>query len=130
MERVRMHTSIIPLTLIASWFAIGCAGSFPVPAHDLAQAESAARSASELGAATHPNAKLHLELAKELIAQAGAAMKDGDNERADGLLLRANSDAELAIALMRDQGAKSGAQKAVEQSNAQTILNANQGAVQ
>jgi Domain of unknown function (DUF4398) len=125
-----MHTSIIPITLVASWFAIGCAASFPVPAQDLAQAQSAERSAVELGAPAHPNANLHLELAREQIAQANAAIKDGDNGRATALLLRARSDAELAIALTRDQSAKTDAVKAVEQSNTQRTVNANQGAVQ
>jgi hypothetical protein len=125
-----MHMSIIPITLVASWFAIGCAASFPVPAQDLAQAEAAERSAVELGAPTHPNANLHLELAREQIAQANAAMKDGDNGRATALLLRARSDAELAIALTRDQSAKTEAVKAVDQSNTQKAVNANQGAVQ
>ena len=57
-------------------------------------------------------------------------MKSGDNERANGLLLRARSDAELAIALTRDQSAKTGAQQAAVQSNTQQTTNANQGAAQ
>jgi len=125
-----MHTSIILLTLTASWFALGCGGSYPVPTQNLAEAKSAERSAVELGAANQPKAQLHLELAREQIAQASAAMKDGDNGRADALLLRARSDAELAIALTRDQSAKTDAQKATEQSNAQRSTNANQGAAQ
>jgi hypothetical protein len=125
-----MHTSIIPITLAASWLALGCAASFPIPTQDLAQAQSAERSAAELGAASQPTAQLHLELAREQIAQANVAMKDGDNGRADALLLRARSDAELAIALTRDHSAKTGAIKATEQSNTQRTVNVNQGAVQ
>lgn len=125
-----MNTSIIPLTLAASWLAIGCAASFPVPTRDQAQAQAAERSAAELGAASQPNAQLHLQLAREQMAQATVAIKDGDNARADSLLLRARSDAELAIALTRDQNAKTGAQNATDQSNAQRTTNANQGAVQ
>ena len=61
----------------------------------------------------------------------GRAYADcGDNERADGLINRAKSDAELAIALMRDSTAKTGALSAAEQSNKQQIVNINQGAVQ
>jgi hypothetical protein len=128
MERIRMYTAIATL-LVASSLAIGCA-SFPVPAQDLALAKSKTQSATELGAAAQPNAQLHLELANELMAQAGAAMKDGDNARADGLLLRAIADADLAVAMVHNKTAKTGAQKAIEDSNAQTIVNANQGAVQ
>jgi hypothetical protein len=123
-----MHTSIIPLTLAAFW--LGCGASLPVPAQDLAEAQSAERSAVELGAANQPKAQLHLQLAREQIALANAAMRDGDNGRADALLLRARSDAELAIALTRDQSAKTEAQKATEQSNTQRSTNANQGAAQ
>ncbi len=123
-----MHTSIIPVALAASWLALGCAASFPVPTQDQAQAQAAERSAVELGAASQPNAQLHLQLAREQMSQASVAIKDGDNARADALLLRARSDAELAIALTRDQSAKTGAQNATDQSNAQRTTNANQGA--
>ena len=124
-----MHGSMTPV--LAACLAIaGCASSFPTPTQSLADAQSAERSAAELGAASQPKAQLHLQLAHEQIAQANAAIKNGDNERAGGLLLRARSDAELAIALTRDQSAKTGAQQAVVQSGAQQTTNANQGATQ
>lgn len=123
-----MHTSIIPLTLAASWLALGCAASLPVPTQHLAEAEAAERSAAELGAASHPDAQLHLTLAHDQLALANTAVKDGNNGRADALAQRATSDAELAIALTRDQSAKTGAQHAVDQSNAQAVTNMNQGA--
>jgi hypothetical protein len=128
MERNRMHTSMIPLSLAVSWLALGCAASFPVPNQQLAATQSAERSAIELGAPNHPDAQLHLALAREQMTQAGVAMKDGDNARADALLRRAQSDAELAIALTRDQSAKTGALKANEQFTTQATTNANQGA--
>jgi hypothetical protein len=127
-----MHSSTILIGAIslAALACAACATSFPAPTQNLADAESAERSASELGAASRPSAQLHLRLASEQIAQASGAMKDGDNERANGLLLRARSDAELAIALMRYQSAETDAQKAAVQSNAQQTVNANQGAAQ
>jgi hypothetical protein len=124
-----MHRAMIPL-LAVSFVTIGCGTSFPPPTQSLADAESAERSATELGAAGQPNAQLHLQLAEEQIAQAKTAIKNGDNDRANGLLLRARSDAELAIALTRGQSAQANAQKAVVQSNAQQTTNANQGAAQ
>jgi hypothetical protein len=117
-----MRRSMIPL-LTASFIALGCGASYPVPTQSLADAQSAVRSASELGAANEPKAQLHLQLAQEQITQANAAMKDGDNARADALLMRARADAELAIALTRDQGARTAAQKAVDQSNSQRSTN-------
>jgi hypothetical protein len=130
MEKIRMHTSIIPVVLAASWLVAGCGASFPPPTANLAQAQSATRSAIELGADRQPNAQLHVALSRELMSQATLAMNSGDNERADGLINRAKSDAELAIALMRDSTAKTGALSAAEQSNKQQIVNINQGAVQ
>jgi hypothetical protein len=124
-----MHRSMI-MVLTASFIGLGCGGSFPPPTQGLADAQSAERSATELGAASQPKAQLHLQLAHEQIGQATVAMKDGENERADSLLRRARSDAELAIALTRDQTAKTDATKATVQSNAQQTVNANQGAAQ
>lgn len=125
-----LWTTIFPVSLIASLVTLGCGTSFPTPTQSLADAQSAERSAIELGAANQPKAQLHLQLAHDQIAQANIAITNGDNERADGLLLRARSDAELAIALVRDRNAKIGAQQAVVQSGAQTTVNANQGASQ
>jgi hypothetical protein len=124
-----MHRSMIPI-LTASFIVLGCGGTYPVPTQGLADAQSAERSATELGAANQPKAQLHLQLAQEQIDKATAAMKEGDNARADALLMRARSDAELAIALTRDQGAKTEALKAVDQSNSQRSINASQGASQ
>jgi hypothetical protein len=115
-------TSLVVTTAMAT---AGCAASMPAPTQSLADAQS-----SELGAAGQPKAQLHLQLAHDEIAQATAAMKDGDNERASGLLMRARADAELAIALTRDQSAKTGAEQAVVKANAQQTVNANQGAAQ
>ena len=125
-----MRLTNILVNAAASALALGCGGSFPPPTQDLSAAQAAERSAIELGAASQPQAQLHLALAQEQMTKARAAMKDGDNERADGLLLRARSDAELAIALTRDQSAKTEAQKATVQSNAQKTTNLNQGATQ
>jgi Domain of unknown function (DUF4398) len=125
-----MHVSINHLMLAASGVILGCGASFPPPTQDLAKAQAAEQSATELGAANQPKARLHLQLAEEQIAQANAAMSNGDNGRADGLLLRARADADLAIALTRAQTATVEDQKATDQSNAQRSTNANQGAGQ
>jgi hypothetical protein len=125
-----MHRSMTTVTLLAGFIALGCGASYPVPTQSLADAQAAERSATELGAASQPKAQLHLQLAHEQIGQANVAMKDGDNQRAESLLRRAKSDAELAIALTRDQTAKTDATKAAVQSNAQQTVNANQGAGQ
>jgi len=108
--------------------ACGCGISYAVPSQQLAEAQAAERSATELGAASEPNAQLHLQLAHEQIVKANAAIHDGDNESATRMLSRARSDAELAIALTREATAKIEVQKALTQSNNQRVTNANQGA--
>ncbi len=94
--------------------ALGCGASIPPPTQRLADAESAHRSAAELGAATKTAAQLNLRLAEEQIAAARTAMKDGENKRADALLIRAKADAELSLALVREHDAKVESQKATD----------------
>jgi hypothetical protein len=96
----------------------GCGASFPVPAQKLADAESANRSARELGAEKKTAAQLNLKLSDEEIEAAKAQIKQGDNRRADFILLRAKADAELALALAREHDAKVETVKAVDTSNA------------
>jgi hypothetical protein len=122
-----MKRSIL-LLVATSALVVGCEASYAAPAQHLADAQSAERSAAELGAANQPKAQLHLALAHEQIEAAKGAIRDGNNEGADRLLARARSDAELAIALTREEGAKAGAQNASTQSNNQRSTNANQGA--
>lgn len=93
--------------------AVACGATFPTPTQRMADAESAERSAREMGAAEQPGAKLHLQLAQEQIAGAKSSVEEGDNERADMLLVRAKADAELAIALARELTAKVELQEAV-----------------
>jgi hypothetical protein len=56
-------------------------------------------------------------------------MKKGDNERANGLLIRAKADAELALAQTRETTARGDTQEAIEDSAAQKTTNDAQGAV-
>jgi hypothetical protein len=124
-----MKTSIVTIT-ITSLFALGCGASYPPPTQQMADVEAADRSAIELGAQKHPQAQLHLKLAEEQLALAKTAMEDDDNKGAGSLLARAKADAELAIALTREDNAKVQADKAVDQSNAQRSKNSEQGAAQ
>ncbi len=72
----------IRLVISAAALAAGCA-SFPAPAQHLADAESARRTAQELGAASDPNARLHVQLADEQIRKAREQMREGNNKAAD-----------------------------------------------
>ena len=95
-------------------FLVACGSSIPPPSDKLASAEAAARSARELGAEREPKAALHLRLATEQIDQAKKLMSDGDNKRADLVLQRASSDAELSVMLAKENTARGEAEKAQE----------------
>ena len=59
---------------------------------------------------------------------AGAHTTDGENQRADSLLIRAKADAELALAQARAKNARVDGQEAADDSAAQRTTNVNQGA--
>jgi hypothetical protein len=117
-----MRISMIALLATAPVAWAGCA-SFPAPTQRMADAESAQRSAREVGADTQPVAKLEAKLAEEQIARAKILVANGDNRRADFVLRRARADAELALALAREQNAGAEVQNATQQSGAAAIAN-------
>lgn len=92
-------------------FGLACAGAPPLPAERLAQAESEVRAAQEIGAERAPQAKLHLQEARDTIASAKEVNKD-DPEAAARRLEIARAQAELANALAREQLARSEAEQA------------------
>jgi hypothetical protein len=92
-------------SLLALVSATGCA-SHPPPSDHLASAIAAARGADEAGARQVPRAALQLKLAEEQIATAKKMVENGDNLRADYMTLRAYNDAELALALARENAAR------------------------
>jgi hypothetical protein len=103
---------------IALAFGLAACGGYAVPTDRMIASEAAARSAREVGAANAPQAALHLKLAQEEIAQAKSLMNDGNNKRADYVLIRAKADAELALALAKQADAEAAAKKAADQLNA------------
>ena len=123
-----MHNSI-RLLLITAPLIGACAGSFPPPTQRLADAQSAERSAREVGANDAPAAQLSLKLAQDQIGQAQKAMANGENERADSLLIRAKMDGELALAQAREKTARVDHLEAAADSAEQKTTNAIQGAV-
>jgi hypothetical protein len=81
--------------------AVACA-SAPQPTERLASAQAAVRAAKEVGANDVPKAQLHAQLAEEQVQQANSLIEEGENERADQVLQRAQADAEMAVALARE----------------------------
>lgn len=107
------------LVTTAAWavLLVGCGSNMPEPKQAMSDAESATRSAREVGADTQPEAKLQVKLADEQIALAKRFVSAGNFERATYLLLRARADAELALALAHEQNALIDKKKAVELSS-------------
>ena len=98
--------------LSAAWLLAACGGS-AAPSERLITAESAIRGAMEIGANPNPpRAALHLQLATEQVEKAKRYIADGMNERAELALRQAQADAELAIALARNEEMKQRAEAA------------------
>ena len=108
-----MATSMKYLALIgAASTALAACGSYPAPNLQMATSMAAARSAEDLGATKNAQAALSLKLAQEELAEAKKLMTDGDNKRAEYVLMRANADAELAVMLAREAAMRAEATKA------------------
>ena len=90
-------------------FAVGCAAPLRTEA-----SSSGIRAAEEVGAAKVPQASLHLQLAKEELDQAKGLAGSNEKERAVAMLSRAEADAELAVALSREDAEKAEARAAVD----------------
>src|SRR5262245_57302741 len=114
MVHMRGWTGLLP---VLSVIACACA-SAPVPAERLASAEAATRGATEVGAQTAPQAALHLKLARDQITQAKGLIEAGDNARAERVLMRAEADAELALAIAREGTARAEANALLAQAHA------------
>jgi len=87
------------LFVVATAFIGACAHE--VPAQKLEASAAAIRAAEEVGAEKQPAAALHLQLAKEQTDRAQKLIKDGKDDEAAMLLVRAEADANLAVALAR-----------------------------
>jgi hypothetical protein len=103
--------TVFAVALVATAIAAGCATSAPLRTE---ASTSGIRAAEEIGAAKVPQASLHLQLAKEELELAKGLSTKGEKEKAASMLLRAEADAELAVALSREDAERSEARAAVE----------------
>lgn len=110
-----MHWPALALTCTctcgASMFA--CA-STPAPSGRYATSQAAIRAAEELDAQATPAARLHLELAKDQLATAKTMMANGKHERAELVLMRAESDADVAVSIAKEAEVRKRSQAARE----------------
>lgn len=101
------------LTVVLSAIVLtACGASYPEPKEAQIQTEAAVRGAQEVGADRDPQATLHLKYANDQIAEAKKLIAEGENHRAEMVLMRAKSDAELALMLAKVRTEKADAEKA------------------
>jgi hypothetical protein len=110
MKNTRIMGLIPCLAVMATLGATGC-GHAPLKTE---ASTSAIRAAEEVGAGNVPRASLHLQLAKEGLENAKKLSEMGEKEKADSMLMRAEADAELAVALSHEENEKTEAVAAVE----------------
>ena len=107
-----MKSAIAAIAIAGLWLA-GCS-STPPPVQRMTTAKASVRAAQELGADQVPKAQLHLQLAEEQVRHADELIDRGKMERADLLLQRANADAQLAIAITRQDAARDQLRQSME----------------
>ena len=106
----RIAILMFTVAVLATLITTGCSN---VPLRTEASA-SGIRAAEQVGAADVPQASLHLQLAKEELERAKELSAKGEKEQAASMLLRSEADAELAVALSREDAEKSEARAAIE----------------
>ncbi|MFO7569419.1 MAG: hypothetical protein R6W75_06440 [Smithellaceae bacterium] len=74
---------------------------------------SGIRAAEVAGAASVPQASLHLQLAQDELAKARELSEKGEKDKAASMLMRAEADAELALVLAQGDAEKTEANEAV-----------------
>jgi hypothetical protein len=103
--------TVFVMAVAGTAIAVGCASSPPLRTE---ASTSGIRAAEEVGAAKVPQASLHLQLAKEELENAKALAAKDEKERAVSMLSRAEADAELAVALSREDAERADAQAAMD----------------
>lgn len=106
----RIRIMLLAVAVAATGIVAGCAN---VPLRTEGST-SGIRAAEEAGAAKVPQAALHLQLAKEELEAARQLAAKDEKEQADSMLMRAEADAELAVALSHEDAEKTEAMAAVE----------------
>ncbi|HEU4581652.1 MAG TPA: DUF4398 domain-containing protein [Polyangiaceae bacterium] len=89
--------------LCLGWALVGCGGGYPEPRNQLIASEAAVRAAEVAGAQDGPQSALHLKRAREQVESGKSLIQEGENERAEWVLRRAQSDADLALAVATEE---------------------------
>lgn len=95
-------SSVNALWGVLSLVAVGCGGA-QLNQAKVTEVQSSVRAAEAVGANDQPKAALHLQLARDEMAEAQRLANEGDEENAALVLERARADAELAFQLARTE---------------------------
>lgn len=90
-------------------------GGAAIPQEQMTAAQAAIRAAEVGGEPGDPQAALLVKKAKDQVTEAKKLIEDGDNHRAEMVLLRAEADAELALSLAQELATKNEAAAAQKQ---------------
>lgn len=94
---------------------VACGGGYPEPRNQLTASEAAVRAAEVAGAQNSPQSALHLKRAREQVDSGKGLIQEGENERAEWVLRRAQSDADLALTLANEEVRRKRAAEVKEQ---------------
>ena len=111
MRRAFLLTTYLFAGLVAL-AAAGCGAAAP-PTHQLTASQAAIRGAEEVGAENTPKAALHLKMARDHLTNAENLISNEEYEDAALVLKRAEADANLAIALAKEDQARKDAEEAM-----------------
>jgi hypothetical protein len=108
-----LHRLSLLMPLIAGLAA--CGGGYPEPRNQLTESEAAIRAAEVAGAQNSPQSALHLKRAREQIDSGKSLIAEGENERAEWVLRRAQADADLALSLSTEEAQRKKAAEAKQE---------------
>lgn len=106
---MRPHLDKVTLFTLGSLCLVACARA-PVPTAQVATSSAEIRAAKALDAQQVPTAQLYLKLATDELTEATKLLNVGENEKAERLLVRAQADAEVSVALAREEKSKKAAE--------------------
>jgi hypothetical protein len=101
----------LPSTVLLAVFALACGGGSLPPAK-VADTQASISAAAAVGAERHPQAALHLKMARDQLGQAQSLLEDGKDKEARLVLERAQADADVAMIATREAQASANLQKA------------------
>jgi hypothetical protein len=107
----KLVSMMVAVVLVATAVFSGCAKNAPLRTEGTT---SGIRAAEEAGAAQLPQASLHLHLAKEGLERARELAAKGEKRDAASMLMRAEADGKLALALSHEDAQKAEALAALE----------------